>query len=292
MPRTARNQRTLSLRPRVVAEAAPVIRILKTPSSSTYPSAYPTEDEADDNDKKPTRKTFNFLRLPSEIRNTIYSMVYSSAPAVIDLDPHTFSLLNRQKILAVFSVSRQVHLEATHHFFSTHTFRIFPTYPGRYFKTKKPLLARLPQHYRESITSLELRVGPGWNNPPRGWVVNDALGLQDCTSVRVLKVFVEVDPSDGIFKGFRAGDGFYEKFCQGLLADVLKGVPTVDVVEFDAWPSVKRTGDMMRGLGEIIIKMNKVIAWGPERGWEKESDQVWMSAMLGGALSKSIAIFA
>src|SRR6266536_6016903 len=172
-------------------------------------------------------------------------MVFSTAPAVIDLDPSIFSHLNRAKLLALFSVSQQLHREATHHFFSTHTFRIFPTFPGRYFKTKKPLLARLPAHYRESMTSLQLRLGPGWNNPPRGWVINDALGLADCINVRVLKVYVECDPSDGIFKGFRKCDGFYERFSAELLEGVLKEVPSIEVVEFDAYPAVKRTGDMM-----------------------------------------------
>jgi hypothetical protein len=166
-----------------------------TPVSSAYPSAnpsaYPSEAEDTDSEAKAKRPTFPFLSLPSELRNKIYSLVFVSAPAVIDLDPSTFSLLHRQRILALFSVSRQVHREATHHFFSTHTFRLFPTYPGRYFKTKRPLLARLPAHYRASISNLELRLGPGWNAPPRGWVVNDALGLKDCMNVRVLKIFVE-----------------------------------------------------------------------------------------------------
>ena len=125
--------------------------------------------------------------------------------------------------------------------------------------------------------------------------MNDALGLSDCKAVRILKVFVEVDPSDAIFKGFRAGDGFYERFSQALLRGVLNGVPSIQVVEFDAYPSVKRTGEMMRGLGEVISGFNKVVGWGPERGWEKESDQVWLGAMLsheGGELSKSIVVFA
>jgi len=270
-----------------------------TPASSAYPSAnpsaYPSEAEDTDSEAKAKRPTFPFLSLPSELRNKIYSLVFASAPAVIDLDPSTFSLLHRQKILALFSVSRQVHREATHHFFSTHTFRLFPTYPGRYFKTKRPLLARLPAHYRASISNLELRLGPGWNAPPRGWVVNDAMGLKDCTSVRVLKIFVECDPSDAIFKGFRASDGFYERFSQNLLEGVLKEVPTIKVVEFDAWSSVKRNGDMIAGLGEVVAKYDKVVGWGPERGWEQESDQVWLDAVLmhgGGKLSKSVAVFA
>lgn len=265
-----------------------------SPQSSAYPSAYPTDDE-DENAFSKKIQPFRFLSLPSELRNKIYSLAFSAVPPVIDLDPHTFSLFNRQKTLSLFRVSRQLHNEASHHFFSTHTFRLFPTYPGRYFKTKKPLLARLPAHYRASVTSLELRLGPGWNNPPRGWVVNDALGLADCTSVRVLKVFVECDPSDGIFKGFRMGEGAYERFSAALLDGVLEGVNSIKVVEFDAYSSVKRSGDMMAGLGEVVAKYGKVVGWGPERGWDKDSDQIWLDAVLmnglGKRLSRSVAIF-
>ncbi len=142
---------------------------------------------------------------------------------------------------------------------------------------------------------MELRLGPGWNDPPPGWVVNDALGLRDCGSARVLKVFVECDPSDGYFAGFRKSEGFYEKFSAKLLDAVLKEIPTLQVIEFDAWKSVKRTGDMMSGLGEVVAKYDKVVAWGEERGWDQESDQVWLDAVLihGGAqkLSKTIAVF-
>ena len=272
----------------------PIASTSTTPLSSAYLSAYPTEDE-DENAQGAKVQPFRFLALPSELRNKIYSLVYSTAPAVIDLDPHTFALLHRQKLLSLFRVSRQLHNEAAHHFSSTHTFRLFPTYPGRYLKTKKPLLARLPAHYRASMTSLELRLGPGFNNPPQGWIVNDALGLADCTNVRVLKVFVECDPSDGIFKGFRMGDGAYERFSAALLDSVLKEVASITVVEFDAYPSVKRTGDMMSHLGEVVVKHEKVVGWGSERGWDKDSDQLWLDAVLmnglGKAFSKSVAIF-
>lgn len=266
-----------------------------TPSSSTYPSAYPSEDENGKENKK--LSTFPFMALPSELRNRIYHLVFSDVPPIMDLDPTTFSYLNRTKALALFRVSRQLHRETHYYFFSTHTFRIFPTFPGRYFKTKKPLLARLPAKYRASITSLQLRLGPGWNNPPKGWVVNDALGLSDCTNVRWLKVFVECDPSDIIFKGFRAFDGFYEQFSAGLLDEILKAIPSVEVVEFDAYSSVMRTGDMMSGLGAVVAKFNKVVAWGPERGWQEETEQVWLDAVLlhtdpSKKLCKSVAVFA
>lgn len=283
----AKSHLALRIRPGRETLATPIS------TSSAYESIYASEDEDEKLAKQ--KPTFPFLSLPSELRNKIYSIIFATTPTVIDLDPSTFSLLHRNKILALFGVSRQVHLESTHHFFSTHTFRLFPTYPGRYFKTKRPLLARLPKHYRASITNFELRLGPGWTHPPQGWVVNDALGLKDCISARVLKVFVECDPSDIIFKGFRAADGFYEKFSQILLEGVLREVPSIQVVEFDAYSSVKRTGDMITGLGEVVARFDKVIGWGPERGWEEGSERVWLDAVLifgDNELSRSVAIFA
>jgi len=126
--------------------------------------------------------------------------------------------------------------------------------------------------------------------------VNDALGLEDCTSVRVLKIFVECDPSDAIFKGFRKSEGFYEGFCANLLDEVLKRVPSVQVVEFDAYTSVKRTGDMMAGLEAVTAKYEgKVVSWSSER-WEKESEQLWLDALLIHAasqrMSKTVAVLA
>jgi len=124
--------------------------------------------------------------------------------------------------------------------------------------------------------------------------VNDALGLDDCGSVRVLKVFVECDPSDGVFAGFRKSEGFYVKFCAELLDAVLQKVPTIKVIEFDAWNSVNRTGGMMSGLGKVVGRYDKVVAWGPERGWDQESVKVWLDAVLmhasGQKLSKTIAV--
>ena len=125
--------------------------------------------------------------------------------------------------------------------------------------------------------------------------MNDELGLADCTNVRTLKVFVECDPSDSIFTGFRKSEGFYENFSANLLESILKAVPSIAVVEFDAYSSVKRSGDMMSGLGQVVSKYHKSVAWGPERGWDHEGDQVWLDAILmhGSTqkLSKSVSVF-
>ncbi|KAL2174218.1 uncharacterized protein P884DRAFT_230965 [Thermothelomyces heterothallicus CBS 202.75] len=267
-----------------------------TPVSSAFPSAYPSEAENESDaeegilsapmtppatgavvpqtppkKRRISEKPFRFLDLPSELRVEIYALHFEGIDKVVDLDSDNYKRVHKK--LAIFRTCRTIYHEASHVFYSTHTFRIFPTQPGRFFKTKKPLLARLNTNQRRSITSLELRLGPGWNRPPRGWVVNPALGLSECVNVRQLTVFVECDPSDSVFKGFRKADGFYETFSRNLLDDVLAEMPFLDRVHFDAWSSVKKTGAMMTGLLEVARARGRKICWGPERGWSEEEEE-------------------
>ncbi|KAJ4266137.1 hypothetical protein NW762_004117 [Fusarium torreyae] len=223
---------------------------------------------------KPKRRVpatpFHFLSLPAEVRIQIYTYFFDDVATLLDLNPHNYKRVHKK--LGLMRVCRQVHDEATFAFYSTRTFRLFPTYPGKYFKSKKPLLARLKKQQRRCITSLELRLGPGWNAPPRGWVVNPALGLTDCKDVERLNVFVECDPSDNIFQGWRRSEGFYEGFSRNLLTDVLNELPSVQTVQFDGWSSVKKSGDMMQGLMEVVTQAGYDIEWGPERGWTDATD--------------------
>ncbi|KAK0735290.1 hypothetical protein B0T26DRAFT_631167 [Lasiosphaeria miniovina] len=268
---------------RTPAIPTPILSTYTTPTSSAYPSTYASEAELDPDDdlskiaigalsldgpvEKPKAKkqAFCFLALPTELRLKIYGYHFAGI-GVIDLDTDNYKRIHKK--LAILRTCRTIYNEATYLFYSSHTFRIFPTHAGRFFKTKKPLLARLNTRQRSLITSLELRLGPGWGHkPPRGWVVNSALGLFDCTSVRRLTVFVECDPSDGVFNGFRRDDDFYEGFCRILLKDVLGDMAFVDRVYFDAWSSVKKSGAMMRGLIDIAFAQGRSIGWGPDRGW-------------------------
>ncbi|OIW23762.1 hypothetical protein CONLIGDRAFT_109191 [Coniochaeta ligniaria NRRL 30616] len=276
----------------------PIPSALTTPLSSAYPSTYASEAEWDPEDdptlvaiskltlgdgppvvskssslaKKPKpTKPFPFMALPSELRCKVYGYHFADSDRTIDLDPANYKLIHKK--LALLRVCRTIYGEASHYFYSTRPFRIFPTHPGRFFKTKKPLLARLNARQRACITSLELRLGPGWSMPPRGWVVNPALGLQDCVNVRYLTVFVECDPSDGVFKGFRRADGFYEAFSRNLLEKVLTELPTIDRVFFDAWTSVKKSGAMMRSLFDITASQGRKICFGPERGWTEQDEE-------------------
>lgn len=160
-------------------------------------------------------------------------------------------------------------------FYRQQTFRLYP-YHGRFFHTDRPLLARLPSHYRNLITTLELRLGPGWGAPPKGQNTEPSLGLRDCTSLRALRIFIEIDPSDTIFAGFRgrnATEETYKHFCVALLLGIMAQAPSLEIVEIDAYPGVKKDAPMVMALKRRVEEHGKKLIWGPLRGWEKEEDE-------------------
>jgi hypothetical protein len=292
-----RPQRKASRSARGPSLPTPVPSTPTTPLSSALPSTYASEAEngpEDDISKIPihaltlsdpaggatenppsteqkAKKPFRFMDLPSELRIEIYARFFEGTDPVIDLDADNYKRIHKK--LGILRTCRTIYREASHVFYSTHTFRVFPTNGGRFSKTKKPLLARLNTRQRQSLTSLELRFGPGWNNPPRSWVVNSALGLAECVNVRKLTVFVEFDPSDNYFKSWRKADGFYETFSRKLLDGVLAEMPFIDRIHFDAWSSVKKSGAMMTGLLEVAKARGRKICWGPERNWTDHDDE-------------------
>lgn len=213
----------------------------------------------------PANKAFRFFDLPSEIRSNVLSYLLCTERRTIDLDPANYRTSTAR--LNLFLVSKNFGYEAYHVYYGGHTFRIFQTH-GRFLSMRtEPLIARLPSYYRNALTSLELRFGPGWSDPPKPWYVSDRLGLEDCTSVRTLRVFVEVDPSSPVFKGFRLNRHFFTDFSGTLFQKVMARLPVLDTVEFDAYPSVDRDGALMVRLLEDTRKAEKRIAWGPQREW-------------------------
>jgi hypothetical protein len=234
------------------------------------PAEGATENPQSNTERK-ANKPFRFLDLPSELRIEIYARFFEGTDRVIDLDADNYKRIHKK--LGILRTCRTIYREASHVFYSTHTFRVFPTQGGHFAKKKKPLLARLNTRQRQLLTSLEVRFGPGWNNPPRSWVVNSALGLAECVNVRKLTVYVEFDPSDNYFKSWRKADGFYETFSRKLFDEVLAEMPFVDRIHFDAWTSVKKSGAMMTGLLEVAKARGRKICWGPERKWTDQDDE-------------------
>ncbi|KAF1846214.1 uncharacterized protein K460DRAFT_406434 [Cucurbitaria berberidis CBS 394.84] len=220
----------------------------------------------DISDETAERPPFRFFDLPSELRLRIYEFLLI-LPKTIDLDPTNYRIV--APYLRLFLASHRMHEEASRVFYGRNTFRVFPIH-GRYINRKHPLLAWLPRRYRAYITRLELRLGPGFTRPPKGWVVDSRLGLAAATKIHRLKIFIEIDPaSNEIFEGFRVGQDFYTEYCVNLLRGLLAQVPSVNEVEFDAYPSVSKSSPLLEGL-LVETKLNqKRITWGPERGWDK-----------------------
>ncbi|CAL8580071.1 hypothetical protein XPA_005805 [Xanthoria parietina] len=211
-------------------------------------------------------RSFPFFLLPPELRSRILSFLLcpNSRPTVDLSDVNQRTSTSR---LNYFLVSKRFGYEAYHIFYSSHTFRIFQIDSRYYSKRSLPLLARLPIHYLNVVTSLELRLGVAWSNPQKPWVVNDGLGLESCSNARTLKIFVEVDPSSPVFKGYRLEHGFYTEFCGVLLRQIIERLPVLETVEYDAYPSVDRNGALMTRLLEETSKGMKRTAWGKERNW-------------------------
>lgn len=236
-----------------------------------------TEDLPPKTTQAKTKKPcFRFVDLPSEIRLRIYSFVLFTprrrralrTTGSVGTSSKNKPVAPASERISLFLVSRRLHDEATHFFYSAQTFRLFPIQDY----SRLPTVRALPQRYLPSITTIELILGSSWTAPPRSWSVNRGLGLEDMARARTLKVFVQCDPSHPVFEGFRVSQDYYTHFAGELMQQILARLPNLVQVEFDGYPSVQKRGALMTRLLEETRAASKKILWGPERGWSKLSD--------------------
>ncbi|KAL9617057.1 MAG: hypothetical protein Q9160_008130 [Pyrenula sp. 1 TL-2023] len=216
----------------------------------------------------PFTSPFRFFSFPAEIRNRIYTL---ALPTIQPLAPVRRRRQNNKsnpsqtlRRLALFLVSKCFHAEASHLFYTSQTFRIFPLQDNH----PLPTLLHVPPRYRQQLTSLELLLGSDWQKPPASWKVMPSLGLNDLEALRTLRVFVSFDPSHPFYKNYRVSYDFYTDFCGDLLGRILDGIPkSLESVKLDAYPSVQLNGPLMSRLVREIMRRNLDVRWGPERGW-------------------------
>ncbi|EPS30344.1 hypothetical protein POX_b02646 [Penicillium oxalicum] len=231
---------------------------------------------------KPSRaprslKPFRILDLPSEIRERIYhfALFTPSRKSALKKNGTIGASAKKHKAFSptaqrinLFLTCRRIHDEASYYFFSTQVFRIFPVQDFAHM----PTVRQLPRRHRGSVTTIELILGSSWTAPPKSWTVNQGLGLHDMVLTRTLKVWIECDPSQPIFEGFRVSKDFYTNFAGKLFREILERLPNLAQVEFDAYPSVHKNGGLMTRLLEETQYFGKKVLWGPDRGWVDDED--------------------
>ncbi|QDS70053.1 hypothetical protein FKW77_004193 [Venturia effusa] len=214
-----------------------------------------------------TRKQpFRFKDLPAEIRLRIYEFALSVRK------PVDLAGLNQTRIaplLRLFLTSRQIYDEAYRVFYAVNTFRIFSC-DGKFFNHRRQLLSRFTPSHQACLTSIELRLGPGWTKPPKHWVLTSRMGLEKCTALKQLKVFAELDPENSeICKQWMKNHQSYTVFGKDLMVKILTTAPNITEVWFDGFPSVLKDGPLVSALLAEANRLGKRITFGPLRGWAK-----------------------
>lgn len=228
----------------------------KATKNATTEDSEPVEEV-----EEPVLPPFQFLDLPSELRNKIYDLILLSKSEHRGL----VGKRKRSSKLCILLTSQQLHQEASYVLYTSNCFRVFPIQDF----TATPAIEEIPQRYRSLVTNLEMVVGSSWTSPPKSWCVTVSLAkcLKSLKSVQTLRIFVELDPSHPMFAKYRISYDFYTNFCGNLLKGVLAAMPQLIAVELDGNPGVDVKGPLVSRLRSEIEQQRKSVHWGVQNGW-------------------------
>ena len=195
--------------------------------------------------------TFDFLKLPRELRDRVYQFALLGQHGH-EQSPATTSLLR---------LNRQCHDEASKVLYTHTPMRLFvkPDFNA-------PLsIWEVPRQYRKWVTTFDMMVGTCWTGPPKSWRVTKSLMrmMSKFEAVRRLEIFVEVDPSIPVFAQHRISETFYTDFCGRLLQNTLGAAPQLETVQINGSTLVNKGGPLVSRLRQTAKNCGRTIVLDP-----------------------------
>ena len=107
--------------------------------------------------------------------------------------------------------------------------------------------------------------------------------------VRILKIHIQVDPSEPFFAKYRKSKTFYTDWCGDLVRDVLKALTaTCEVIEVDGNTGVDPKGPLSARIVKEIEASGRKIKWGPD--WTPKMAAASASRVTGTPLTTGVSL--